>query len=292
MPFENLFDDNWNDMIKYYRSHGVLTYLQSTDKHLNLDNHKIELLCDILSGQIVDWTEESNWAHCTQPMDQKHNKTINKLLESKSSHPKSQEIVFKRKRTHGKSEFDFMDHIYSHKSNSFANKLSVKQIENNLTKSESIKSKMFNMQLNSNIGKVLANFWKSMENIFVQNMEKCFHCRRILFSEQESFLFSINNYLNEILNRSSIKKNDVIKSLQYKMSSIPYEVQVFPDNDGRLFLAAAKDFMIQLTNEKLEKYRQFIENNSIERWIDKQLASMFLIYKCVIQTEVCQTFFL
>lgn len=268
-----------------------MTYVQSTDQHLNFDNHKIELFCDILSGQIVNWTEESDWAQCIQHMDRKCNTTINKLLESKSFHPKSQESVFKRKRTHGKSEFDFMDHIYSHKSDSFANKLSVVKTEDNLSKSDSMKSKMFGLQLSSNIGKVLANFWKSMENIFVQNMEKCFHCRRIIFSEQESFFVSMSNYLNEILTRPSIKKNDIIKSLQYKLSYIPYKVQVFPNNDGRLLLAAAKDFMIQLTNEKIEKYRRFLGNNYIERWIDKHLASMFLIFKCVIQTEVGQIFF-
>lgn len=277
-------------MLKYYGSHGVLTYLKSTDKHLNIDNHKIELFCDVLSGQIVDWTEESDWAQCIQSTDQKYNSMTHKLLKSELSHPKSQETAFKRKRTHGKSEFDFMDHIYSHKSDSFVNKFSVVKIENNISKSESIKSKMFNIQLNSNIGKVLANFWISIENIFIQNMEKCFHCRRILFSEQESFIASMSNYLNEILNTPSIKKYDIIKSLQYKMSSITYEIQAFPDNDGRLFLAVAKDFMIQLTYEKVEKFKQFLGNNYIERWTDKQLSSLFLIYKCVIQAEVCQTF--
>lgn len=263
-----------------------MTYLQSTDNHLNLDNHKIELFCDVLTGQIVDWTEESNWVQCIQSTDRKYNAAINELFESESSHPKPQETVFIKKRTHEKSEFDIMAHMYSHKSDSFANKLSVEQIKDNLTKSESIKSKMIDMQLSSNIGKVLAIFWESMEKIFVQNMEKCFHYRRILFSEQESFLLSISNYLNEILNRPSIKKYEIIKRLQYEMSSIPYEVQVFPDN-GRLVVSIARQLMVELTNEKIKKYRQFLGNNNIESWIDKQLASMFLIYKCVIQTEVC-----
>lgn len=274
--------------MKYYRSQSMFTLLQTTEKNISLDAHKVELLCKVLTGQTVKWSEELNWIKCIHDMHQEEDKTIDDSFGSDSFQPKVQENEFKRERLHGKSEFDFIDHMSSMKSNLFSNAY----LNVNTTKTSKIfevQSILFNVQLTGNIGIVLGNYWKSLENEFVENMKNCFFHRRILISEGESYVGVLYTHLNEILNRPNIKKIELVKLLQSDLFKIPDVAFTNPDviRQSLLAVSSAKSVLINLTNKKIETCRQLIENEKNENWLDKQMTSLIMTYKVILQIEVC-----
>lgn len=158
-----------------------------------------------------------------------------------------------------------------------------------------IKSTMFNKQLSGNVvGVTLGKFWESLEKQFVDNIEICFLYRRILMYEQEFYKLSINTHFNEILYRQSITKIELVKRLQSDLFNIPENALTIPNITKQLLLAVSdtKFLLKQITNQKIEKCRHFIGNENIDSWLDKQIASVFMIYKYILQTEVCSTFLL
>lgn len=274
--------------MKYYRLHNIFTLLQTTDRNIYLDVHKVELLCKVLTGQIVNWSEESNWIKCIYGIHQEEEKTIDDSLGSDSFQPKVPENEFKRERQHGKSEFDFIDHMSSIKSSMFSNTY----LNANMTKASKIfevQSILFNVQLSGNIGVVLGNFWKSLENDFVENMNNCFFHRRILLSEEENYMGVLYSCLNEILNRPNQKKIELVKLLQSDLFKIPDVALSKPEITRQSLLAVSgmRSVLINLTNKKIETCRQLIENEENTNWLDKQMTSLIMTYKVILQIEVC-----
>lgn len=282
--------DKFCDLNEYYKSHKIFTFLQSKNKDIDLDEYKIELICNALTGQHVNWSEESNWVNCIYDShnDQEHYEGPKTSSKFDLVQPiKVQKSVFKRKRLHGKSEFEYLDYISSSKVNMISNELvdSVTVI----TKPEEVKSKLFNVQINADIGAVLAQFWTSMENNFVQNMEWCFFHRRILISNQIPYMSSINNYVNEILKQPNIEKIELVKLLQSDLLKIPNDALMSPDLTTQL-LSTVEDtrvILTELTNHKIKDCKQFIKNVNIDRSLDNTMNSMILVYKHMLQTEVC-----
>jgi len=276
-------------MLKYYRSQNILTLLQlRVDENILWDNRKAELLCDVLTGQIVNWFEETDWVNCIYNTQQNDGKTISESFESGSNLPNTQEKEFKRERLHGKSEFDFIDHLSNNRSNMFSD--SLKNLSTaRPTKFEEINSNIFNMQLDSNDGVVLGSFWKSLERTYVDNMEHSMFHRRILISEQESFVISIRKYVTEVLDKSSMEKIELVNCLQSDLFNVPYDALQISDVTKQLSLTVSdvRNVLMQLINTKVEKCRQFIKNENIKTWLDTQMSSMIIIYKCMLQTEVC-----
>jgi len=282
--------DTFCDLYEYYKSHKILTFLQSKNKTIDLDEYKIELICNALTGQYVNWSEESNWVNCIYDMhnDQEQNVAPTNSSKDNSVQPiKVQKSVFLRKRLHGKSEFEYLDYISSSKVNMISNELvdSVTVI----TKPEEVKSKLFNVQINAEIGAVLAQFWISMENNFVQNMEWCFFHRRILISNQLPYMASINNYINEILKQQNIEKIELVKALQSDLLKIPNDALMSPDLITQLLstVGDTRVILTELTNHKIRDCKQFIRNENIDRSLDNTMNSMILVYKHMLQTEVC-----
>lgn len=275
-------------MLKYYRSQNILTLLQlREDKNIHWDNRKAELLCDVLTGQTVNWSEETDWIDCIYNTQQNDDKTITESFESGSSLSNTQEKEFKRERLHGKSEFEFIDHLSSIRSNMFSDSLKNTSTAG-LTKFEEIKSKIFNMELVGNVGVVLGTFWKSLESTYVGNMEHSMFHRRILISEQESFVTRIKKYVTEVLDKSSTEKIELVNCLQSDLFNVPYDALQISDVTKQLSLTVSdvRNVLMQLINTKVEKCRQFIKNENIRTWLDTQMHSMIIIYKCMLQTEV------
>lgn len=157
-----------------------------------------------------------------------------------------------------------------------------------------IKSTMFNKQLSANaVGIALGNFWKLLETQFVDNIENCFMYRRILLYEQEFYIILINKHFNDILNRQNIMKIELVKRLQSDLCNIPENALIIPNITKQLLVAVSDTRIIlkQITYQKIEKCRQFIGNETIDNWLDKQITSMFMIYKFILQTEVCSTLY-
>jgi len=275
-------------MLKFYESQNILTLLHSSKKNSNLHMNEIKLLCNVLTGEIVDWSEKLEGKHIFNSEYPDNSSTLTNSFESGASSSKSVKVVFKRERLHGKSEFDFMEHLSSTNSKTFSD-TQPNTMEAKPTKVEEVKSKVFNTQLIGNAGTVLGKFWKSMENIFIENMENCFFNRRILILEQEPYATSINMYLNDILYKQNIDKIELINRLQSDLFNVPDDALKNPDVTQQLLLTVSdvKVLLIQLIITKIENCRRFIENESIENWLDKQITSMILVYRCILQTEVC-----
>lgn len=280
--------NKFSDLHEYYKSHNILTLLQRTNNNLDLDNYKIDLICDVLSGKIVNWSEESDWVNCIYDLhkDQGDYEMTTDLSKSSSIQTlKVQKSTFKRKRLHGKSEFDYLDYISASKVNMMSNELA----EGNTTKPEEVKSKHFNLQIGADIGAVLVTFWTAMENNFVHNMESCFFYRRIIFSNQMPYMSSINNYINYVLKQQNTEKIELVKCLQSDLLKIPNDALNIPDVTRKV-LSTVKDtrvMLTQLTNRKIDSCKQFIRNENIDRMLDSTMASMLLVYKLMLQTEVC-----
>lgn len=198
------------------------------------------------------------------------------------------EITFEKKILHTKSEFDFIDDLSTSNDNMFPNALSILS-QSEQTVIAEISSKLFNVQLDRNVGTTLATFWKSLENEFVENMERCFFHRRILMYEQEPFIVSIDSYLNEILIKPNAKKMNLVRRLQYDLINIPNDTLTISYATRQLFsvLSDAKLILTQMINQKIETCLHFIENKTIINWLDKQINSIFKIHKCMLQVEVC-----
>ncbi|XP_025198187.1 uncharacterized protein LOC112596641 [Melanaphis sacchari] len=284
--------DTFCDLHEYYKSHNILTFLQSKYKNIDFDEHKIELLCNALAGQHVNWSEQNKWVNCIYDMhnDQVQYETQKNSSKYNSVQPiKVQKSVFKRKRLHGKSEFEYLDYISSSKVNMITNEFvdSVTVI----TKPEEVKSKLFNVQINAEIGAVLVQFWMLMENNFVQNMEWCFFHRRILIYNQMPYMASINNYINEILKRQNVEKIELVKVLQSDLLKIPNDALMSSDLITQLLSTVedTKFILTELTNHKIKDCKQFIKNENIDRSLDNTMNSMILVYKHMLQTEVDRT---
>ncbi|XP_022183115.1 uncharacterized protein LOC111042724 [Myzus persicae] len=286
--------DKFNDLHEYYKSHKILTLLQTKSKDVDLDNYKIELICDVLNGQNVNWSNESNWVNCIHDMKKYQDnyeaaKSSSGFKNSSSSPIKVTKSVFKRKRLHGKSEFEYLDYISSSKVNMISNELL--DSKGDITRPEEVKSKLFNIQINADIGTVLVQFWMSMEKNFIQNMGLCFFNRRILISNQMPYMSSINNYINEILKQQNIEKIELVKALQSDLLKIPNDALVMPDLTRQLIstVADTRVILTQLTNQKIKDCRQFIRNENIDKRLDDAMNSMILVYKHMLQTEVDRT---
>jgi len=284
--------DKFSDLNEYYKSHNTLTLLQIKNKNVDLDNYKIELICDVLNGQNVNWSNESNWVSCIYDMHKDHKDQENDEETKNSSKLSLQPIkvtksVFKRKRLHGKSEFEYLDYISSSKVNMITNELL--DTKGDITKPEEVKSKLFNVQISADIGAVLVQFWMSMEKNFIQNMGWCFFNRRILISNQMPYMSSINNYINEILKQQSIEKIELVKELQSDLLKIPNDALMMPDLIRQLIstVADTRVILTQLTNQKIKDCKQFIRNENIDKRLDNTMNSMILVYKHMLQTEVC-----
>jgi len=281
--------DEFNDLHEYYKSHKILTLLQIKNENVNLDNYKIELICDILNGQNVNWSNESNWVNCIYDMQKdQENYEVAKNSSKLSLQPMTvTKSVFKRKRLHGKSEFEYLDYISSSKVNMISNDLLDSKGE--ITKPEEVKSKLFNVQISAEIGAVLVQFWTSIENNFYQNMGWCFFNRRILISNQFPYMSSIDNYIKEILKQQNIEKIELVKELQSDLLKIPNDALMIPDLARQLISTVADTRVIlrQLTNQKIKDCKQFIRNENIDTVLDSTMNSIILVYKHLLQTEVC-----
>jgi len=152
-----------------------------------------------------------------------------------------------------------------------------------------MQSNLFTLQLlNASDGLLLANFWKAAEKEFVENMERCFFFRRILISELRPFVASIDKPLNETLGGSAEDKTKLVRQLQSDFNGVPYGALQLPDIVKRLhaLVSDAKHVLAQMAKDKVETCKLFIKNENVENWIDKQLISMFTVYKFILQTEV------
>lgn len=281
--------DKFNDLHEYYKSHKILTLLKIKNKVVDLDNYKIELICDILNGQNVNWSNESNWVNCIYDMQKdQENYEAPKNSSKLSVQPiKVTKSVFRRKRLHGKSEFEYLDYISSSKVNMISNELVDSKGE--ITKPEEVKSKLFNVQITADIGAVLVQFWISIEKNFYDNMGWCFFNRRILISNQMPYMSSINNYIKEMLKQQNIEKIELVKELQSDLLKIPNDALMVPDLTRQLIstVADTRVILTQLTNQKIKDCKQFIRNENINKMLDSTMNSMILVYKHMLQTEVC-----
>lgn len=280
--------DKFSDLHEYYKSHNTLTLLQTKNKNVDLDNYKIELICDVLNGQNVNWSNESNWVNCIYDIHKDQDNYEEPKNSSKLSlQPiKVTKSTFKRKRLHGKSEFEYLDYISSSKVNMITNELL--DAKGDITRPEEVKSKLFNVQISADIGVVLVQFWISMEKNFIQNMKWCFFNRRILISNQMPYMSSINNYINEILRQQNIEKIELVKALQSDLLKIPNDALMMPDLIRQLMstVADTRVILTQLTNQKIKDCKQFIRNENIDKRLDNTMNSMILVYKHMLQTEV------
>lgn len=274
-----------DDTYKYYTSHNVLTLLQVVEENQHFNSQEIELFCDVLIGENINWFD-IDWVTCIQNAKSE----IIDLLDSNTFDTITQNTTAKRGRLKGKSEFDFIDQLTPIKSDFFINT----QLGSNpdvtaiITEVESI---MFNVQLSGNIGVIFGNIWKSLENEFVNNMEKCFFHRRILFSELEPYVLTISEYINKILNKKDINKLKLVKQLQFDLYNIPGDVLAIPDITRQSLLAVSniKVILTQTANTKYNRCKQYIQIINTDNWIEKQCQMMLLVYKGILQTEVCMT---
>lgn len=263
-------------MYKYYTAHNVLTLLNTSERTVHLNNRKIELFCDALDGKTVNWNEEFDWIKCihdTQSIE-------NEMLKEELTRPK---II----RRHGKSEIDLIDQFTTIGPKTFSNSIasSIQDMPNQLSQIESI---MFNVQLGGNVGVAFGNFWKALENEFIEKMEKCLFHRRILICEQEPYVFSVSKYLNEMLRKQDMTKIDLVKRLQTDLYNIPNNVLEISDIIRQSLLAVShvKANLTQLTYRKIDKCRHCILNDNTENWLEKQCNSIMGVYKWILQTEV------
>lgn len=281
--------DKISDLHEYYKSHNALTLLQTKNKNVDLDNYKIELICDVLNGQNVNWSNESNWVDCIYDMhkDQENYEEAKNSSKLNVQPIKVTKSVFKRKRLHGKSEFEYLDYISSSKVNMITNELI--DTKGDISRPEEVKSKLFNVQISADVGTVLVQFWISMEKNFIQNMGWCFFNRRILISNQMPYMSSINNYINEILKQQNIEKIELVKELQSDLLKIPNDALMMPTLIKQLIstVADTRVILTQLTNQKIKDCKQFIRNENIDKSLDNTMNSMILVYKHMLQTEVC-----
>lgn len=286
-----------DDMLKYYKSQNILTLLQRTEKNVRWDGRKVELLCDVLTGQTVNWSEESDWVNCiynAKRSDGKKGGTKSfETVSSPSNTPQKKE--FKRERLHEKSEFDFIDHLSNVKLNTFSStpnsshsRVRQQSSTSSPTDYEEVKSEVFNVQLGGNAGVVLGAFWKSLESAFVDDMERSMFHRRILVSEQEYFVATMKKHASEALNMSSTEKIELVNCLQSDLFNVPDDALRIPSVTKQLLLTVSdvRYVLMQLVNTKIENCGRLVKNENIRNWLDVQMSLMLIVYKCMLQTEV------
>lgn len=275
-------------MFKYYRSQNILTLLKSINKNIFFDKLNTELICNVLTGKILNWSEITNWLNCTYDT---HHKMYTSLI-SDSCKWETRESTYEREKFHKKSEFDSIDNISTSNDNVFPNVLSNLSLSEQTLTAETT-SKLFNVQIDKNVGTILATFWMSLENGFVENMERCFFYKRILMYEQAPFIVTVDNYLNEMLYKPNLKKIDLVRRLQYDLINIPKDTLTISDANRYLFsiLSDAKLILTQIINQKIEKCLHFIGGKTITNWLEKQINSIFNVYKCMLQVEVSIYFY-
>lgn len=278
-------------MFKYYRSQNVLTLLQCSDEDLRLDDRKIGLFCDILTGdRVVKWSEETGWVNCVYDWyqdDEGETTTSADSVESGSASSETRKNVFRKERLHRKLEFDFIDYISNIKSNTFLDSAQSWDVAKP-TKIEEVKSIMFNVQLGPSAGAVLGAFWKTLENSFVDNMESSFLHRRTLIAQQNAFVVSTDDRLDRMLNAPNADGLALINRFQHDLFLAFTDACTPPGSAGPILsaLADATVALERLTNRKIAECRRFVESESIKRFLDRQLSSMITIYKSILQTEV------
>lgn len=262
--------------------------LQSTDINIHLDNNKIELFYNVLTGQTVNWSAESNWIKCIHDMNKEKLKIENDSFRFDALQSKTQKSGLTRKRLLGKSEFDFIDHITDFNSKIFLTAL-LDSYKGESYKINEVKLNIFDIHLYGNAGETLGHFWKLQEENFVKNMENCFFYKRILIYERDHYINVINNYIHKIFNTNSLNKIKLVNHLQSDLFNIPYDALMNAQviRQSLLTVSDVKTILIKLTNEKIEKCRQLIGQEYITNWIDKQMISLIIIYKQILQTEVC-----
>lgn len=282
-------------MYRYYKANDILTLLQKEDENPHFNNRDIDFICDILTGKTIDWSEETDWLNrvnalygeeSLSPGDSfQNNEHDSGLLKI---HTQGSTSSFKRTRLQGKSEFDFVDHISVNNRSVFSSS-SAKSIKSRPINKTQVKSTMFINQFEGNTGQLLGKLWQSLENEFIENMENCFFHRRILLCEQEPYMAALKNYLNEMLNKSNKKKIELIKRLQYSLFNKHNNIQVFPDVNRQMLpeVIDTKLILTEWTNKKIENCREFIGVKNVENWLEKHINLMFMIYKRIMQTEVC-----
>lgn len=283
-------------MNKYYRSHGVLTLLHIINDDTVKDNDKVELFCNILTGQSVDWTKEISWVYGYYDEAQRKKVTVVTEEDVDDSGEVGSVVsvvkpkVFKRERRHGKSEFDIIEQM----SKSFQSCTYSGSIEDIARMGPGLignfQSIMINVQLSGKnvVGTILGNFWKSIDRMFVENMEDCFFHRRIVFSEQEPFVRSVKAYLDKILNKPNVHKFEVVQNLQSTLFDVPNGSLANGKFTPILLstLSDVKSLLVQLTNVKIEKCRAFVENEPFVSWFDKQTEAMTMVYWYMVQNKV------
>lgn len=261
--------------------------LKSKDVNVQWDNNKIELFYNVLIGKSVNWSDETNWINCIYDKYKPKLKTKNNSNGSDALQSKTQKGGLHRKRLPGKSEFDFIDHITDFNSNIFLNAL-LDSYKGESYKVNEVKLNIFDIHLHGNVGEMLGHFWNLHEENFIKNMENCFFYKRILAYERDHYINVINNYINKTFNRNSLNKLKLVNHLQSDLFNIPYDALMNAQviKQSLLTVLDVKTILIQLTNEKIEKCRQLIGQEYISNWLDKQMTSLIIIYKQILQTEV------
>lgn len=282
-------DNHWDSIDEYYKSQGILTVLKPSEKNMTVNVADIDFFCDIVTNQTVVWNKSSRWINITESTILEDNSDVKSQLSSSSIQKESKhDNTFKRERLRGKSEFDFVEHITTINAKLFSNILLHSQ-SSQINNIDHITSSLFFNQLRGDDVSTMGRIWVSLENLFLETLENCFFYRRILLSEQEPHIVTVKNILNGLLKTQNTNKIELIKQLQFDLSKVPLNKENLPSNIKKQLFSALSDvrvLLIQKTNSKIEKCKQFIEREIAEYWLDKQMYCIFAVHKCMLQAEV------
>lgn len=254
---------------------------------IHTDDRKVELLCDVLTGKIVDWSKEIDWVDCVCGVHNQDESTMpvdsfrSGLVASKGQ--ASGELE-RRGRLYGNLESDTVDResiVESYRVLDSSSTGSSEIVENAwLT--------LYDMRLSDDAGAVLRAFWMSLESRFVEHMEDNLFSRRKLVFEQESFVAEVDEYVDGMLNVTNPGKIELVNRLQSDLSRVPGDALRIPGVIERLWLAVfdTRNALRRLTYAKIEKCRRFMEHGAVKNWLDRQVSSMMTIYDHILQTEV------
>lgn len=254
---------------------------------IHTDDRKVELLCDVLTGKIVDWSKEIDWVDCVCGLYHRDESTMQvDSFRSGSVASKWQASggLKRRGRLYENLESDTVD------SESIAESYRVS--DSSSTGSPEIVERAWlmlcDMRLNDDAGVVLRAFWTLLESRFVERMEdNLFSWRKLVF-EQESFEAEVDEYVNDMLNVTNPGKIELVNRLQSDLSRVPGDALRIPGVVERLWLAVfdARNALRRLTYAKIEKCRRFMEHETVKNWLDRQVSSMMTVYDDILQTEV------
>lgn len=254
---------------------------------IHTDDRKVELLCDVLTGKIVDWSKEIDWVDCVcgvhhrdesiRPVDSFRFGSVAPKWQASSG--------FKRhRRLHENLESDTVD------SESIVESYQVS--DSSSTGSPEIVERAWltlcDMRLSDDAGAVLRAFWTSLESRFVERMEDNLFGRRKLVFEQESFVAKVDEHVDDMLNVTNPGKIELVNCLQFDLSRVPGDALRIPGVVERLWSAVydARNALRRLTYAKIEKCRRFLEHEAVKNWLDRQVSSMMTVYDHILQTEV------